>query len=359
MSFEDNLNNIIKRHVELGNMLANPAEMDSKDFAKVSKEYADLGNKVEVIQEYLDASQAVSDAKEMLEADDEEMKELAQMDLEENEAKLPELEQEIKILLLPKDEADEKNAILEIRAGTGGDEAALFGMDLLTMYQRYADKQGWKFEILEVSSSGVGGVKDAQISITGSGVFARMKYESGVHRVQRVPATETQGRVHTSAATVAVLPEAEDVDVQINESTDLKIDIFRASGPGGQSVNTTDSAVRITHLPTGIVVSQQDEKSQHKNKAKGMRILKARIYDHERQKIDEARSADRKSQIGSGDRSERIRTYNFPQSRVSDHRINLTLYKIDEIVNGGDLDEIVDALTAHDQAEKLANSSEG
>jgi peptide chain release factor 1 len=255
--------------------------------------------------------------------------------------------------LLPRDEDDERNAILEIRAGTGGDEAALFAADLFRMYQRYAALHGWRFELLELSETGIGGFKEAVASIIGRNVFARLKFESGVHRVQRVPETEASGRIHTSAATVAVLPEAEDVDIKIDDK-DLRIDVFRASGPGGQSVNTTDSAVRITHLPTGLVVIQQDEKSQHKNKARAMKVLRARLYELERQARDAARAADRKSQVGSGDRSERIRTYNFPQGRVTDHRINLTLYKIDKVMTGEALDEIIEALVAADRAAKLA-----
>ncbi len=250
--------------------------------------------------------------------------------------------------------ADEKNAILEVRAGTGGEEAALFAADLFRMYQRYAELRGWRFEVMSISETGIGGFKEATASITGQGVFARLKFESGVHRVQRVPETEASGRIHTSAATVAVLPEAEDVDVQIDEK-DLRIDVFRSSGPGGQSVNTTDSAVRITHIPTGIVVSQQDEKSQHKNRAKAMKILRARLYDLERSRVAAERAADRKSQVGSGDRSERIRTYNFPQTRLTDHRVNLTLHKLDRVLNG-ELDELADALIADDQANRLADA---
>ena len=248
---------------------------------------------------------------------------------------------------------DEKNAILEVRAGTGGDEAALFATELFSMYQKYSSIKGWRFDILEVSENDIGGYREAIASITGRSVFARLKFESGVHRVQRVPTTESGGRIHTSAATVAVLPEAEEVDIQIDDK-DLRVDIFRASGPGGQSVNTTDSAVRITHLPTGIVVSQQDEKSQHKNKAKGMKILRARVFDFERTKLEKERAADRKEQVGTGDRSERIRTYNFPQGRVTDHRINLTLYKIDKVIAGEALDDIVDGLTATEEAARLA-----
>ena len=258
----------------------------------------------------------------------------------------------VQILLVPKDEADTKNAILELRAGTGGDEAALFAADLFRMYQRYAETRKWKLEIMSMSEIGIGGIKEVIASVSGKDVFARLKFESGVHRVQRVPATESGGRIHTSAATVAVMPEAEEVDVHI-EDKDLRVDVFRASGPGGQSVNTTDSAVRITHIPTGIVVSQQDEKSQHKNRAKGMRVLRARIYEQRRQKLDDERSAARRSQVGSGDRSERIRTYNFPDRRVTDHRINLTVHQLDSILNG-DMDVVVDALITEDQAQKLA-----
>jgi peptide chain release factor 1 len=281
------------------------------------------------------------------------MKAMAEEEAAELRKTLPTLERAVKVMLLPKDSADEKNAILEIRAGTGGEEAALFGADLFRMYQRYAAEHGWKFEVLEISETGLGGYREAIATVTGRSVFARLKFESGVHRVQRVPATEGSGRIHTSAATVAVLPEAEEVDIKIDDK-DLRIDVFRSSGPGGQSVNTTDSAVRITHLPTGTVVSQQDEKSQHKNKAKAMKILRARLYDAERQRVVDIRSADRKGQVGSGDRSERIRTYNFPQSRCTDHRINLTLYKLDEVMEGRALDEIIEALIANDEAARLA-----
>ena len=286
---------------------------------------------------------------------DGEMKALAEEELHGLKQKLPELEQQVKVALLPKDEADERNAILEVRAGTGGEEAALFAAALFRMYTRYAEGHGWRVEILSISETGLGGYKEASMEITGRNVFARLKFESGVHRVQRVPETEASGRIHTSAATVAVLPEAEEVDIHIDEK-ELRIDVFRASGPGGQSVNTTDSAVRITHLPTGLVVQQQDEKSQHKNKAKALKVLRARLYEMERARRDAERAATRKSQVGSGDRSERIRTYNFPQGRVTDHRINLTLYKIDKVVSGEALDEIIDALTAEDQAARLAEA---
>jgi peptide chain release factor 1 len=286
---------------------------------------------------------------------DGEMKALAEEELHGLKQKLPELEQQVKVALLPKDEADERNAILEVRAGTGGEEAALFAAALFRMYTRYAEAHGWRVEILSISETGLGGYKEASMEITGRNVFARLKFESGVHRVQRVPETEASGRIHTSAATVAVLPEAEEVDIHIDEK-ELRIDVFRASGPGGQSVNTTDSAVRITHLPTGLVVQQQDEKSQHKNKAKALKVLRARLYEMERARRDAERAATRKSQVGSGDRSERIRTYNFPQGRVTDHRTNLTLYKIDKVVSGEALDEIIDALTAEDQAARLAEA---
>jgi peptide chain release factor 1 len=263
----------------------------------------------------------------------------------------------LKLLLLPKDTDDARNAIVEVRAGTGGEEAALFACDLFGMYQRFAVKYGWRFEVMDISETGIGGYKEATANVSGQDVFARLKFESGVHRVQRVPETETGGRIHTSAATVAVLPEAQDVDIEIIES-DLRVDVFRASGPGGQSVNTTDSAVRVTHLPTGIIVSQQDEKSQHKNRAKAMKILRARLYDVERARQQAERAASRKGQVGSGDRSERIRTYNFPQGRVTDHRINLTLYKLDKILAGEALGEMVDALAAEDQAARLAEGQE-
>lgn len=351
MDFEEKLENIIKQHLDLEKKIADPSSMNQQEFAELSKEYSDRQPIVELAKEYLSAFAEQGDLEEMLE--DPEMKDMAEEELEEIKKKLPDLEKKIQIALLPKDKADAKNAILEIRAGTGGEEAALFAGNLFRMYQRYAEKRGWRMEIMSISETGIGGVKEVSANITGKDVFARLKFESGVHRVQRVPETETSGRVHTSAATVAVLPEAEEVDVHIDEK-DLRIDVFRASGPGGQSVNTTDSAVRITHLPTGIVVSQQDEKSQHKNRAKAMKVLMARIYDAERAKADAERAADRKSQVGSGDRSERIRTYNYPQGRVSEHRINLTLYKINEIIDGGELDEIIDALTAEDQAERLA-----
>jgi peptide chain release factor 1 len=350
---ESRFDQLVRRHAELGAALS-ATGLSGAEFARLSKEYSELGPIVGGIENLRRTEAELAAAAEMAEmADDSEMKALADDEVEALRERLPELELKVKLSLLPKDEDDERNAILEIRAGTGGDEAALFAADLFRMYQRYAALRGWRFELLDLSETGIGGFKEAVASITGRDVFARLKYESGVHRVQRVPETEASGRIHTSAATVAVLPEAEEVDVAIADK-DLRIDVFRASGPGGQSVNTTDSAVRITHLPTGLVVIQQDEKSQHKNKARAMKVLRARLYEQERQALAATRAADRKSQVGSGDRSERIRTYNFPQGRVTDHRINLTLYKIDKILSGEALDEIVDALTAADRAAKLA-----
>ncbi|QQP90732.1 peptide chain release factor 1 [Skermanella sp. TT6] len=350
MSFEDMFNRVAARHDELRDALAG-GQVDAQAFARMSKEYAELTPIAEAIADLRKARAERQDLAAML--SDPEMRDLAEAEIQALDRRLPELERGIQVLLLPKDEADAKNAILEVRAGTGGEEAALFAAELFQMYQRYAALRGWRFETMDVSETGIGGYKEATASITGRSVFARLKYESGVHRVQRVPATEAGGRIHTSAATVAVLPEAEEVDIQIDEK-DLRIDVFRSSGPGGQSVNTTDSAVRITHLPTGIVVSQQDEKSQHKNKAKAMRVLRSRLYDAQRSALDAERAANRKSQVGSGDRSERIRTYNFPQGRVTDHRINLTLYKIDKVMGGEALDEVIDPLIAADEAERLA-----
>ncbi|MDM7945551.1 MAG: peptide chain release factor 1 [Oceanibaculum nanhaiense] len=355
MDLNHKLNRVVARHDELRAMLSSGGPMDAQRFARMSKEYSDLEAVVESINA-LRAGEAERDGLVQMLADpatDAEMKSMAEDELAVLEDRLTKLEQAVKIALLPKDEADAKNAILEVRAGTGGDEAGLFAAELFEMYRRYAVLHGWRFEVMEVSENDVGGMKEGIATITGANVFARLKYESGVHRVQRVPATENQGRIHTSAATVAVLPEAEEVDVHV-EDKDLRIDVFRASGPGGQSVNTTDSAVRITHLPTGLVVIQQDEKSQLRNKQKAMRILLSRLYDLERGKLDAERSAARKSQVGSGDRSERIRTYNFPQGRVTDHRIGLTLHKIEKVMLGEALDEVIDALTAEDQAEMLA-----
>ncbi len=351
------LDRLLERHATLQSQMS--ADVAPQDFVKLSKEFATLMPVVEVVQALMDARKEAEDLGELL-ADpegDAEMEELAKSELESLKKKLPDLEQELQILLIPKDVDDDRNVILEVRAGTGGDEAALFAGDLFRMYQRYVESKGWKVEVLSASEADYGGYKEIVASLRGTGAFARLKFESGVHRVQRVPETEASGRIHTSAATVAILPEAEDVDIHIDEK-DLRIDVFRASGPGGQSVNTTDSAVRITHMPTGIVVSQQDEKSQHKNKAKGMKVLRARLYEMERKRMDDERAQDRKGQVGSGDRSERIRTYNFPQGRVTDHRINLTLYKLEKVLAGEAMDEIVDALVADDQAKHLANMEE-
>lgn len=351
-ALEGKLDRLKNRHDELRDLLATA---DPGNFAKLSKEFSDLSPIVEAIGILRAAQADMQNLAPMLaDGSDPEMKALIEEEFLSLKERIPKLERDVQILLLPKDEADERNAILEVRAGTGGDEASLFASDLYQMYQRYAGIHGWRFEVMSLSETGLGGYKEASATISGRGVFARLKFESGVHRVQRVPDTETQGRIHTSAATVAVLPEAEEVDIQIDEK-DLRIDVYRSSGPGGQSVNTTDSAVRITHLPTGLVVIQQDEKSQHKNKAKALKVLRSRLYDMERQARDAERAANRKSQVGSGDRSERIRTYNFPQGRVTDHRINLTLYKIDKVMSGEALDEIIEALIAEDQANKLTD----
>lgn len=350
MDLKEKLAPVKARYSELAEKLAQPG-LSGDEIVKLSKEYSDLGPIVEAVETYEKALDDKEGAEEMLR--DPEMKEMAELEMAELNEQIPALEEQIKLALLPKDTADTKNAILEIRAGTGGDEAALFAADLFGMYKGYAGIKGWKVEVMSTSESDLGGYKEIIVEVSGTDVFSKLKYESGGHRVQRVPKTETQGRVHTSAATVAVLPEAEDVDVEINEQ-DLRVDIFRASGPGGQSVNTTDSAVRMTHIPTGITVSMQDEKSQHKNRAKALRILKTRVYDYERQKVDAERAAERKGQIGSGDRSERIRTYNFAQSRVTDHRINLSSHNLDGILRGEGLDELVDALITEDQAEQLA-----
>jgi peptide chain release factor 1 len=319
-------------------------------YVKASRELSDIDPVVSRIGDLRAAELARQEAEALLA--DPSMRELAEAELFELKEKIPALEHEIRVALLPKDEADERSAILEIRPAAGGDEAGLFAAELFAMYHKYADSRGWRFEILEFAETGLGSLKEGIAEITGRSVFARLKYESGVHRVQRVPATESQGRIHTSTVTVAVLPEAEEVDVQVDEG-DLRIDVYRASGAGGQHVNKTESAVRITHMPSGIVVAMQEERSQHKNRAKAMKILRARLYEQQRASLHATRSADRKSQVGTGDRSERIRTYNFPQGRVSDHRINLTLYKIDKVMQG-DLDEFIDKLTAEDQAARLA-----
>ena len=348
MNFDERLDRIVFRAEELRAQLAEGASGDA--FSRASKELSELEPLVARVDE-LRASEAASREVEAMLADPE-MRELAEAELYDLREKLPALQHEIRLALLPKDEADERSAILELRPAAGGDEASLFAAELFGMYQRYAGLHGWRYEILDYSDTGLGGLKEGVAEITGRGVFARLKYESGVHRVQRVPATENQGRIHTSTVTVAVLPEAEDVDVQVNEG-DLRIDTYRASGAGGQHINKTDSAVRITHLPSGIVVAMQEERSQHKNRAKAMKVLRAKLYEQQRASLDATRSADRRSQVGTGDRSERIRTYNFPQGRVSDHRINLTLHKIDRIMLG-ELDEIIDKLTAEEQAAWLA-----
>jgi len=355
MSLEKNISRLLSRKDEIEERLSF-SSLDTADLMHLSKELSDLRPIAEQAAKVQKLKMELSDAENLVKDQDAdaEMVALAEDEIQEIRPKITEEEYQLKLLLLPKDKDDSRNAILEIRAGTGGDEAALFGADLFGMYQKFASQQGWRFEVMEISETGIGGYKEATANISGQEVFAKLKFESGVHRVQRVPDTETGGRIHTSAATVAVLPEAEDVDIDIRE-TDLRVDIFRSSGPGGQSVNTTDSAVRITHMPTGIVVSQQDEKSQHKNRAKAMKILRSRLYDAERAKQNAERAASRKGQVGSGDRSERIRTYNFPQGRVTDHRINLTLYKLDKILMGEALSEIINALLAEEQAEKLAD----
>ena len=358
MSLETNMDRVLARRQEIEGKLAESGSLSPDQLTQLSRELAEVRPVAEQVEIVRQLQQNLREARQIAEDEtDAELIELAQAETEELASQLPEEEHKLKLLLLPKDTDDSRNAILEVRAGTGGDEAALFASDLFGMYQRFAAKYGWRFEVMEVSETGIGGYKEATANISGQDVFARLKFESGVHRVQRVPETETGGRIHTSAATVAVLPEAQDVDIEINES-DLRVDVFRASGPGGQSVNTTDSAVRITHLPTGIIVSQQDEKSQHKNRAKAMKILRARLYDAERARQQAERAASRKGQVGSGDRSERIRTYNFPQGRVTDHRINLTLYKLDKILAGESLEEVVDALAAEDQAARLAEGQE-
>jgi peptide chain release factor 1 len=357
VSYQQNLERVATRYLELRDTLSGEVG-DPEKFQRLSREFAELTPVAAAIEELRSRQSEAGDLAEMIAdpATDGEMRSMAEAEFAALKDRLPALEREILIQLLPKDAADERSAILEVRPGTGGDEAALFASELFQMYQRYAQTRGWKFEVMEIAHSDIGGFREAVAEVNGRGVFARLKFESGVHRVQRVPKTETQGRIHTSTVTVAVLPEAEEVDIDIQDK-DLRIDVFRSSGPGGQSVNTTDSAVRITHIPTGTVVSQQDEKSQHKNKAKALKILRARLYEAERSKLHEARAADRRGQVGTGDRSERIRTYNFPQGRVTDHRINLTLYKIDKVMSGEALDEVVDALITQDQAERLAELS--
>ena len=344
---------IISKHEVLEKELSSN-KVDKKNFARISKEYSDLNEILICAKEFLNFYETEKDLEKIINdsSSEEEMRELAKIELDELKKNKILNEKKLKLFLLPKDDADKKDAIIEIRAGTGGLEASLFASDLFKMYEKVSHKKKWSLEIISISKSDAGGLKEVIASIKGKNIYSSLKFESGVHRVQRVPETETQGRVHTSAATVAVLPEAEEVDVKIDDK-DLRIDVFRSSGPGGQSVNTTDSAVRITHIPTGIVVSQQDEKSQIRNKEKGLKILRSRIYEHERKKIEDARSKDRKSKIGTGDRSERIRTYNFPQGRVTDHRINLTLHKLVEFMEGEVFDEIIESLNLHAQEEEL------
>jgi len=349
------IKDLITKHSNLEKELSS-GDIDKKFFAEKSKEYSDLNEIINDAKKYLSFEQDKNELEKILgdQNSDKELLKMAETELKELEIQYQKNEKKLKLFLLPKDEADKKNAIIEIRAGTGGLEASLFASDLFKMYEKVSNKKKWFLEIISISKSEAGGLKEVIASIKGINIYSTLKYESGVHRVQRVPDTETQGRVHTSAATVAVLPEAEEVDLKINES-DLRIDVFRAGGPGGQSVNTTDSAVRITHIPSGISVSQQDEKSQHKNKAKGLKILRARLYELERSRIDQERSKERKSKIGTGDRSERIRTYNFPQGRVTDHRINLTLHKLEEFLEGEAFDEMIESLSLKAQEESLNN----
>ena len=347
------VNDLVSKHALLEKELSS-VEIDKNSFAEKSKEYAELNEIIKIAKLYISFEKNKKEIQTILEDknSDADMIKMAETELADLEIQMEKNEKKLKLFLLPKDEADKKNAIIEIRAGTGGLEASLFASDLFKMYEKVCNKKKWSLELISISKSEAGGLKEVIASIKGNNIYSTLKYESGVHRVQRVPDTETQGRVHTSAATVAVLPEAEEVDLKINES-DLRVDVFRAGGPGGQSVNTTDSAVRITHIPTGLSVSQQDEKSQHKNKAKGMKILRSRLYELERSRIDKERSKDRKNKIGSGDRSERIRTYNFPQGRITDHRINFTFHKLEEFLNGEVFDEMIEALTLQAQKESL------
>jgi len=356
MNLDLTFDRVLTRHAELSAMLAGEGgTTDSASFVKMSKELSELDPVVAGVRALRQLQSEMADAAQMMTdpGADPEMKAMAEEEFYALKERLPILEREVQISLLPKDEADDKNAILEVRAGTGGEEAALFAAELFHMYERYASLRGWRFEILDVNDTGIGGFKEASAAISGKGVFARLKFESGVHRVQRVPVTEAGGRIHTSAATVAVLPEAEEVDIKLDDK-DLRFDVYRSQGSGGQSVNTTDSACRVTHIPTGLAVACQQEKSQHKNKATALKLLRSRLYDMERAAKDAVRAADRKTQVGSGDRSERIRTYNFPQGRVTDHRINLTLYKIDKVMEGEALEELVEALISTDQATRLA-----
>jgi peptide chain release factor 1 len=352
---EKTIQDLLDKHSILEKELSK-GEIDKKNFAEKSKEYSDLNEVVKDAKSYISFDKDKAELEKILldQNSDDELKKMAELELNDLQSKYKRNEKRLKLFLIPKDEADKKNAIIEIRAGTGGLEASLFAADLFKMYEKISHKKKWILELISISKSEAGGLKEVIASIKGTNIYSTLKYESGVHRVQRVPDTETQGRVHTSAATVAVLPEAEEVDLKIREA-DLRIDVFRAGGPGGQSVNTTDSAVRITHLPSGLSVSQQDEKSQHKNKAKGMKILRARLYELERSRIDQERSKDRKNKIGTGDRSERIRTYNFPQGRVTDHRINFTLHKLEEFLEGEIFDEMIESLTLRAQEESLSN----
>ena len=350
----DKLDFILEKYEELSMKVSDPDVINNQPvWQKHIKEMGEMEPIVNKYKEYKKAKESIAEAKEMLEMGDEELRELAKMEIAENEDKIPQMEEELKILLLPKDPNDEKNVILEVRAGTGGDEAALFAQDLLRMYLRYTERRGWKAEIMDMNATDIGGVKEASVLIKGKGAYSRLKYESGTHRVQRVPDTESSGRIHTSAATVAVLPEVDDVEVEINPN-DVRVDVYRSSGNGGQCVNTTDSAVRLTHIPTGLVVTCQDEKSQIKNKDKAFKVLRSRLYDMKLREQNAEISAERRSQVGSGDRSERIRTYNFPQGRITDHRIGMTIYKLDSFLDG-EIDEIIDGLITSDQAEKMKN----